>query len=109
MCSTRAPKRPKFKYPDLNPIGKKKSTNLKGCKAKVAFHKLILLQFGSRSFAQKLHSRHSPEKINDVRDAFLVMSSAYYDRTCLKSAVIFKKKFTFVCHAPPTPSARKFT
>ena len=26
---------------------------------------------------------------NDGRDAFLVMSSAYYDRTCLWSADIF--------------------
>ena len=26
---------------------------------------------------------------NDGRDAFLVMSSAYYDRTCLGSADIF--------------------
>ena len=28
-------------------------------------------------------------KFNDGRDAFLVMSSAYYDRSCLKSADIF--------------------
>ena len=37
---------------------------------------------------------------NDGRDAFLVMSSAYYDRTCLWSADIFtsvwQEKFLFL-------------
>ena len=35
------------------------------------------------------------------------MSSAYYDRTGLKSAVDFEKKITFVCHAPPTPAVTR--
>ena len=35
------------------------------------------------------------------------MSSAYYDRTCLKSAADFEEKFTFVCHAPPTPAVAR--
>ena len=35
------------------------------------------------------------------------MSSAYYDGTCLNSAIDFERKIQFVCHAPPTPvSAR---
>ena len=38
---------------------------------------------------------------NDGRDAFLVMSSAYYDRTCLKSAVDFECKI-YLCHSPLT-------
>ena len=44
---------------------------------------------------------------NDGPDAFLVMSSAYYDRTYLKSAIDFEQKFTFVCHAPPKPAVMR--
>ena len=35
------------------------------------------------------------------------MSSVYYDRTCLKSAVDFEQKITFVCHAPPVPAVAR--
>ena len=35
------------------------------------------------------------------------MSSAYYDRTCIKSAVDLNEKFTFVCHASPTPGVAR--
>ena len=36
------------------------------------------------------------EFYNDGLDAFLIMSSAYYDRTCLKSAVDFERKI-YLC------------
>ena len=54
---------------------------------------------------------HIPLKSNDGRDAFLVMSSAYYDRTCLRSAVNFEQKIYF-CLSRSSYScccARKFT
>ena len=48
---------------------------------------------------------------NDCRDAFLVMSSAYYDWTWLKSAVDFEQK-NYFCLSRSSYSfscARKFT
>ena len=46
---------------------------------------------------------------NDGRDAFLVMSSAYYDRKCLKSAVDFERKIYFCLSrsSPPTPAVAR--
>ena len=55
--------------------------------------------------------RFQPQPNNDGRDAFLVMSSAYYDRTCLKSAVDFEQK-NYFCLSRSSYScgcARKFT
>ena len=48
---------------------------------------------------------------NDGRDAFLAMSSAYYDRTCLKSAVNFEQKIYFCLSRSSyyCGCARKFT
>ena len=51
------------------------------------------------------------DRINDDRDAFLVMSSAYYNRTCLKSAVDFERK-NYFCLSRSSYSCgcvRKFT
>ena len=44
-------------------------------------------------------SKKYEQQVNDGRDALLVMSSAYYDRTCLWSADIFTlvwQEFFFV-------------
>ena len=46
-----------------------------------------------RNFILLLKFFHFLEPFNDGHDAFSVMSSAYYDRTCLWSADIF----TSVC------------